>query len=384
MLSERDVEYVYRRSGIKYTGVTPAPKEIPTDFKVKGFDWLQFFIDCGIESKNAIDLGTQCVKKLFDEIWLDSVTRDKIKSALVITDGDALLMLQGITKRKLKRLEQIGQDRLLANLANPASANVPKASMMIRPLSPTLTHSSKPTSLSTPMQPLQPTRNVKNIPVLQPQNTLSSVQMPSQPIFKEFSTAGQVALPNGQFAQQHTTTQYMLKRSSRDSMVQPMLISGSNGTGLLSTMNPAGFNSLGNASNPLGSGLNPLGNGSNPSINMSNPLMGISNPLANVSNPLTGMPNPLMGMSNPPINMSNPLMGMSNPPINMLNPLAGMSNPPMNMSNFSMNTSNPSLNMQPTQNAPPDVNEDRYSIFKSVDPRSSSVLPQQPPRPQWP
>lgn len=242
MLSERDSEYVFRKSGIdpsKYKSrieqaLPPKPNET---FKVKGFDWLAFLIDCGVGSDRAVGISRTAVYGKLDEFWLDNANRDRIRDKLEVTEeSDCLLILQGITKRKLQRLEKLGQEKLLKTLSsssatdtskipssiqpNSTSANMRRLSpplipSPVRQMSPIADKQARSLSLSLPTAQIPVTKNsLKNIPVLKPENSLNSLEITSEPVVKQQLQGGFVTLPDGRIAQQQTTTHYMVRRAT--------------------------------------------------------------------------------------------------------------------------------------------------------------------------
>lgn len=270
MLSERDMEYVTRRCGIT-ASVVASPEKVhrhsfPKNYSVNGFDWLQFLIQSGINSESAADIAEQLIVKGYGEKWLEGLNRGSLKATLRISDDDSLLLIQGITRLRLQRLESSSEQKLLLTLKNSDKGfnadrglNADKGLNADQGLNsftssnwkmpPKLNdfavasnnnngsnnfNTSKversrisPISLIKPIEPIKPLslanssrRNLKDIPTLQPQNPQA---LSSPPLYQEFSTSGLVPLPNGQFAQQQTTTQYLLHRTNSGSIARPMI-----------------------------------------------------------------------------------------------------------------------------------------------------------------
>lgn len=294
LLSERDVEYVCRRCGLNVASVkadiAAATRDVPTPlsqaassdyagqpltmsggggtaeaFAVRnGFNWLLFLThDCRLDERAARGIAARLVQTGSQEAWLDSLTKDRLKERLPdLSDSEALLFMQGVTKRRLQRLERLGQEKILqsisgaglppssasplgtrdgsggpANLssaltATPArlSAGLPPPLQPIKSPPPSaITGSGRSVSLSSASAPspmhamgrvppppaAPPRRSLKDVPVLQPaSNSLSSVRITPQPLYREFSSSSLLPLANGQLAQQQTTTQYMFRASS--------------------------------------------------------------------------------------------------------------------------------------------------------------------------
>lgn len=315
LLSERDVEYVCRRCGLNVASVkaeiaaAATDKGLPTSstpavssfsggggegttetFTGKGgFNWLSFLTnDCRLDERAARGIATRLVQTGCEEAWLDSLTKDRLKGRLPeLSDSEALLFMQGVTKRRLQRLERLGQEKILQSInsglpqsngtapgtrdgsgsqAHLSVATLTAASARLSaglppPLQPTRSppppsgrsisfsssastqqmHCTGGSLLAPPAAP--PRRSLKDVPVLQPaSNSLSSVRITPQPVYREFSSSSLLPLANGQLAQQQTTTQYMYRASSSSGPTSGAQVNGNLTTeptnGILSTGSP--------------------------------------------------------------------------------------------------------------------------------------------------
>lgn len=230
-LSDRDVEYVYRRCGLAVSS------DFPEQFIFKGFDWLCFVRNAGVNDKKAAGLARQFVRKECDQDWLESMDRQKLLSTVDISGNDAILLVQAVTKRRLERLEIMGKSKLLESIGNkkkpestghvgeilpqPPAPQARTASQphiaSILPAPPILASQTRNSTVEKP-QAFQPQRSIRDIPALQPQNSLTSVKIPAEPVFREFNSLNMVPIPNYPFMaqQQTTTTQYMMRKLSLD------------------------------------------------------------------------------------------------------------------------------------------------------------------------
>ena len=213
----------------------PSVASPATSSKSSPFDWAALFKEAGLRDSRALELHQAFVQKHLDENWLESVNREVLKNAGNLSDAECLMVMQIITKRRLKRLEQIGHEKVLQSIKNTHSvgalssklsapllptpaARSPHAANQMMPLAP-MVASRPPTSSVQPVQQhVQPSsnqRSVRDIPSLQPQNSVTSVKMPIQPVMKEFTTSSFIPVADSPYmAQQSTTTQYMAARSS--------------------------------------------------------------------------------------------------------------------------------------------------------------------------
>lgn len=360
LLSERDVEYVYRRVGLDLSSMSRKQTSLevprPDCFKVNGFDWLQFFVGCGIDSTRSVDLAKQCVLQRCDNLWLDHVSRDKFKEKININVGDCLLVMQGITKRKLQQLERLGQENLLRSIAsNTTRAN---ASSPPQPVDPKVTRPTMMTALEpkqmratslpviesqSPQPPRLPHRSIKNIPVMQPQNSITSINITPQPVYREHASAGLVTLPDGRVAQQSTSTQYMVRRSTMAEGVSPSP----------TLLNPGIYPS---SRAPM-----------LPATSVGVPGLG----------PSQQMPLHMQFTQPPHYNGAGMMMsGMMPPQFNNIAHAGPPSGVPMFTPTRPLNTNAPAV----IPNSAVISGVDKYDVFRQVDPRAPSFLSQRPPQ----
>ncbi len=280
LLSDRDVEFVNRRCGrrshnIPHTGAsllaTSAAAKGPSsatstalsrshNFVVNGYDWRVFLKNAGLDQEGVVQVGSQLAQKRLDEQWLDRANKATLATDLPsISDSDALLLLQAITRRKLERLEALGRENVLASIksasppmmqAQPMNAQPMHAQPMgtrqvyaqpmhlmqsslqgdcnVGMLQPAFAAPPSQMAYSSiaPLAPVmvptkaapQPTPSVKRIPAMQPQNTISSLKIEPQPVYREYTTtftdAPQGAADSPYYTQQQTTTRYSVRRST--------------------------------------------------------------------------------------------------------------------------------------------------------------------------
>lgn len=251
-LSDRDVEFVRRKckltslpSSVAKSPPTPGMSSAvsATGPKPPGFDWSLLLMEAGLPAARAGELHQKFADRKLNENWLETVNRDRLISLGVLSDGECLMIMQIITKRRLQRLEKLGQEKILESIKNthirpqvgfaPSIQSLKPTPVTSMPLAPQwqnpsiaditnygkLPHHSFPVSdFASPANPppAMPQTSLKDIPTLQPRsNSLNSVKMETKPAVNNYSTSTTIPIANSPYmAQQYTTTQYVASRST--------------------------------------------------------------------------------------------------------------------------------------------------------------------------
>lgn len=169
MLSSRDIEYVYRKIGktapTDDSNKMTHGKTIPNTqkYSVNGFDWLSFMkTEVGLPHDEAISLAAQLSDRGVSESWLDTLDHVRLEAALlkIPSSSASALIINAVNRRNIEKLNLSGSNR-----SGDYETKI-------------MNYSSDQRS---PPQELMPiNRRIKEIPTLQPQNRLVSLDH-SQP-----------------------------------------------------------------------------------------------------------------------------------------------------------------------------------------------------------
>lgn len=123
LLSDRDKEFVYRKEGIPWESNGPRPQ-----LMVNGFDWYGFFIDAGLDSTSAKNYGEACVLNKLPGLMIYSggLTREVLLN-LGLTESHAMAALKRAVQLKQKNDEEEAVRRNLEKIQLAKSQMPPSA-----------------------------------------------------------------------------------------------------------------------------------------------------------------------------------------------------------------------------------------------------------------
>ena len=112
ILSERDVEYACKRSGVPYTKKT----QNSNGTAIKGFDWLAFFLSVGIEAGKAREFGEKFASQSFEESMISTFTSDFL-TAQGMQMTEIYKILPEVAKRKAQAMQANAKEKHRSNNA---------------------------------------------------------------------------------------------------------------------------------------------------------------------------------------------------------------------------------------------------------------------------
>lgn len=207
-LCERDKEFVYRQEGIPWD---QGPKK---EFRVGTFDWLDFFKNAGVESKNARAYAQICLDRKIGESFMlsaTSFTRDYLL-AMGMSESDVIEVLRYCNGIRSKRVSEEETRKTLEKIQQvKQQAEIQKRQLLQQqPLKPQTTTVRRPSesfdfielpvlqklTLGSAAPSTEPRKTVNDIPVIQPTrsnepktftsttvvNQPSAVQIPPNPL----------------------------------------------------------------------------------------------------------------------------------------------------------------------------------------------------------
>ena len=174
MLSERDVEFVYRKEGLPIETAQPSSTSSPSPGA-----WLTLLLEIGIDRARASNYSQVLAKEKLVPTQFTDLTRDFLKGR-GFTEADILVFLKAAAKKKAATLEQ-----------SATRSNLERVRSMSR--SPDGTASLVPYKLPSVKSPiLSPTITTSNAPVIhQPSSITTYTASPKKPSPSTTYTASQ-------------------------------------------------------------------------------------------------------------------------------------------------------------------------------------------------